>query len=107
MANLETLQTSEYTQKVQNSTLTVLLDFSANWCAPCKRLAPILEELSTEWSGKAVIYTIDADKNSDLVGKFGIMSLPTLVLIKNGEEIHRLIGLQSKEKLVAEFGSLI
>jgi thioredoxin 1 len=100
MANLQSLQMADYSSKVQKSTLPVILDFGAEWCSPCKRLAPILETLAAEWSDKAVFYTIDADTNNDLVSQFRVMSLPTLVLVKNGKEVARTVGLQNREKLV-------
>ena len=107
MTNLESLQSSDYENKVVHSTIPVILDFSAEWCAPCKRLAPILEELALQWEGKAKFFSVDADSNSELVSLFRIMSLPTLVIVKGGKEVHRLIGLQTKEKLTSEFGSHI
>jgi thioredoxin 1 len=107
MANLASIQASDHTEKVQKATLPVLLDFGAAWCAPCKRLAPILETLAAEWEGKVVIYSVDADANNDLVMQYRVMSLPTIVLVKGGKEVHRLVGLQPKEKLIAEFGSQI
>jgi thioredoxin 1 len=107
MANLASIQASDYADKVQKAYLPVLLDFGAAWCAPCKRLAPILENLAAEWADKAVIYTVDADANNDLVMQYRVMSLPTIVLVKGGKEVHRLVGLQPKEKLIAEFGSQI
>lgn len=105
MANLESLQSSDYEEKVVHAAIPVILDFNAEWCAPCKRLAPILEELALQWEGKAKFFSVDADSNSELVSLFRIMSLPTLVIVKGGKEIHRLIGLQTKEKLAGEFGS--
>ncbi len=104
MSNLVSIQSSDHAEKVANSSLPVILDFSAQWCSPCKRLAPILEDLASEWVEKTVIYTVDADSNAELVSLYGIMSLPTLVLVKGGKETHRLIGLQTREKLMAEFG---
>ncbi|GAP22047.1 thioredoxin [Leptolinea tardivitalis] len=100
MSNLPALQTPEFASKVQKATLPVILDFSANWCSPCKRLAPILESLAEEWSGKASFFSVDADTNSDLVMQFGVMSLPTLVIFKRGKEVGRMVGLQSREKLI-------
>jgi thioredoxin 1 len=68
-------------------------------------MAPILEKLAGDWSGKAVFYQIDADINTDLVMKFGIMSIPTVILFKAGKEIQRTTGLQNREKLVELFSA--
>lgn len=103
MSILKSILTSEHNEKVINAALPVILDFSAQWCSPCKRLSPILEELAAEWSGKATIYTVDSDSNSELVSLYRIMNLPTLILIKNGREAQRLIGLQTKAELQSEF----
>ncbi len=99
MSNLQSLKMTEFSEKVLKSPIPVILDFGAEWCSPCKRLAPILEGLAEEWDKKVVLYSIDADTNNELVMQFGVMSLPTLVLIKNGKEVARTVGLQSKEKL--------
>lgn len=100
MANLQSLQKSDYINKVQKATLPVILDFGAEWCSPCKRLAPIVEGLAADWSGKVQFYNVDADSNVDLVEQFRVMSLPTIILIKGGKEVARAVGLQSREKLV-------
>lgn len=100
MANMQSLQMADFSGKVLKSALPVVLDFGAEWCSPCKRLAPILEKLAANWADKAIFYTVDADSNSDLVSQFGVMSLPTLVVIKNGKEVARTVGLQNQDKLV-------
>lgn len=100
MSNVQSLNMADFSEKVLKSSVPVILDFGAEWCSPCKRLAPILESLAAEWGQKVTIYSVDADSNSGLVMQFGVMSLPTLVLIKNGKEVTRTVGLQSKEKLI-------
>ncbi|NMB60411.1 MAG: thioredoxin [Chloroflexi bacterium] len=100
MSNLVSLQKTDFESKVLRASLPVVLDFGAEWCAPCKRLAPIIDGLAGEWAGKASFFAVDADSNSDLVGKFQVMSLPTIIVIKNGNEVARTVGLQAKEKLV-------
>jgi thioredoxin 1 len=105
MSNLPSIRSNDFSTKVEKSELPVLLDFNAEWCVPCKRMAPILEKLADDWTGKAVFYQIDADENIDLVTKFGIMSIPTVVMLKAGKEIQRSTGLQNREKLVELFSA--
>ncbi len=100
MSNLASLQMSDFDSLVIKSSLPVVLDFGAEWCSPCKRLAPIIDGLAGEWTGKAVFFAVDADSNPELVGKFQVMSLPTIIVVKNGNEVARTVGLQAKEKLV-------
>lgn len=78
-----------------------LVDFSATWCGPCKMLAPVLDEISEELSGKLDFYNADVDANDQLALKYGIQNIPALVIFKNGEIADRSVGFQSKEKLKA------
>ena len=77
----------------------VLVDFWAPWCGPCKMIAPVLEELDGEISDKAKIVKVDVDENQETASKFGIMSIPTLVVLKNGEVVDKAVGFQPKEAL--------
>ena len=76
-----------------------LIDFYADWCAPCKVMEPVLEELEKEYSGKVGFKKINVDQNQDESSKFGIMSIPTYVFVKEGKEIDRVIGAASKDNL--------
>lgn len=78
-----------------------LVDFSATWCGPCKMLAPVLEEISEEFTGKLAFFNADVDANDALALKYGIQNIPALVIFKNGEIAGRSVGFQSKEKLKA------
>lgn len=74
----------------------VVIDFWATWCGPCKRLAPTIEELADEFADSVIIGKCDIEENVDITGRFGIMSVPTVVFLKNGEEVTRQIGVASK-----------
>lgn len=89
----------QYEQEVLNSQGLVLVDFYSETCGPCKRLAPILEELSDDFSGKLKIMKINANENSLLSFKMGIMSVPTLVFYKGGNMVDSHIGLLPKDQL--------
>lgn len=77
-----------------------LLDFKASWCAPCRIMAPAVEELKKELKGKVEVVEIDVDEKPDEAAKYGVMSIPTFVVIKDGQEAGRKIGMISKEDLL-------
>ena len=78
----------------------VLADFWATWCGPCKMIAPVLEEIDGEMSDKVKIVKLDVDENQETAGKFGVMSIPTLLLFKDGKVVDQAVGYQPKEALV-------
>ncbi|HLO10917.1 MAG TPA: thioredoxin [Pseudoneobacillus sp.] len=77
----------------------VLADFWAPWCGPCKMIAPVLEELDSELGDKVKIVKLDVDDNQETAGKFGVMSIPTLIVFKDGQPVDKVIGFQPKEAL--------
>lgn len=77
----------------------VLVDFWAPWCGPCKMIAPVLEELDAELGEKVKIVKVDVDENQESAGKFGVMSIPTLLIMKDGEVVDKVVGFQPKEAL--------
>lgn len=87
------------------SKLPVLLDVYADWCPPCRRIAPLIEELAIELEGQAVVAKLDSEANPNLIAKLGINSLPTFLVFNEGAEVHRMVGLQSRERLLATLGA--
>lgn len=91
-----TITKENFDEVVLKSELPVLVDFWATWCGPCKMLTPIIEELATELEGKAVVGKINVDEQGELAMKFGVMSIPTLMVFKNGELVKKSVGFMPK-----------
>ncbi|HEC62545.1 MAG TPA: thioredoxin, partial [bacterium] len=90
------LTDSNFEKEVMNSNVPVLVDFWAEWCMPCKMLAPTIEELAEEYTGKIKVGKVDTDSNRDISMKLGISAIPTLILFKGGEVAKKFVGLQQK-----------
>ncbi|MFF2889888.1 MULTISPECIES: thioredoxin [unclassified Paenibacillus] len=91
------LTKDNFTQSVESG--VSLVDFWAPWCGPCKMQLPIVEELAGELSGQATIAKINVDEEPELASQFGVMSIPTLILFKDGQPVDKMVGLQSKDAL--------
>jgi thioredoxin 1 len=85
-----------FEEKVMKSKLPFFVDFFAEWCGPCKMAAPVIEELAGDYGGKVVIGKIDVDKNQETSAKFGVMSIPTVIMFKDGKEVDRKSGFAGK-----------
>ena len=94
------LSSENFKKEVLNSEKPVLVDFYADWCGPCNAMAPVIEELAKELEGKAKVGKINVDENSDIAVEYNVMSIPTLIIFKNGKEEKRLVGLRDKEELL-------
>ena len=97
------LSSENFTEEVLNSEKPVLVDFYADWCGTCNAMAPVIEELAKELEGKAKVGKINVDENSDIAVEYNVMSIPTLIVFKNGKEEKRLVGLRDKEELLSLF----
>lgn len=88
-----------FQQDVLQSKIPVFVDFWAPWCGPCKIVSPVVEELGKEYEGKVKVVKLNVDENPDTAGMYSVMSIPTLMLFKNGQPVKSMVGAQSKENL--------
>ncbi|AEF95051.1 thioredoxin [Desulfotomaculum nigrificans CO-1-SRB] len=101
------LNAANFETEVLKADIPVLVDFWAAWCGPCRAIAPIVEQLSTEFAGKVKIGKVNVDENRDLAQQFGVMSIPTLIFFKNGEKVDQVIGFTSKADLEKKLNALL
>jgi len=104
--NTLTLNQDNFNSEVLESDTPVLVDFWAAWCGPCKAIAPTVDALADDFAGRAKVGKVDADKNPDLLAKYGVASIPTLVFFQNGEEVERIVGGTGKPVLAAKLSEL-
>jgi thioredoxin 1 len=102
-----TLTDSTFDEEIKGSTEPVLVDFWAEWCGPCKMIAPVLEEIAEDHVGTLRIGKVNVDENLDIARRFEVLSIPTLILFKDGEAQHRIVGAKGKGQLLQELQPFI
>lgn len=105
MSNVPAFTSSDFDDQVKDG--VTLIDFWAEWCGPCKMIAPLIDELAGDYNGKANVGKINIDDEGDLAIRFGVQSIPTLLILKNGEEAQRFIGVTRKAELAAALDSAL
>ena len=105
MATIVTDQ--NFADEVLKSKVPVLVDFFAEWCGPCKMIAPLVEEVAGEYEGKAKVVKLNVDESMDSAQTYGVMSIPTLIFFKDGKEVDRSVGAMSKDAMTEKLDSLI
>ena len=102
-----TVTDETFATTVLGSEQPVLVDFMAPWCAPCRAIAPALEELATTYAGQAIIAKVNTDENPRLMAKYGILGLPTIIIFKDGKDIERIEGARPKAVYASRLGALV
>ncbi|MBR5543084.1 MAG: thioredoxin [Oscillospiraceae bacterium] len=101
MSNAISLKSADFFAKVESAKGVCLVDFWASWCGPCMMLAPVIDEVAEDFSGRAEIYKVNVDEEGELAAKFGIMSIPTLIIFRDGKVFDKVVGVVPKENISA------
>jgi thioredoxin 1 len=102
-----TLTDSTFDEEVKSSSTPVVVDFWAEWCGPCKVIAPVLDEIATEQAGKVTVAKLNVDDNPEIARRFDVMSIPTLLVFRDGEVSKRMVGSMGKARLLEELADYL
>ncbi len=107
MSKATVVNDSDFERFVLKSTTPVLVDFWATWCRPCQMIAPVLEELVDEYKGKLTIAKLDVDQNPEVATRYHVMSIPTMIIFKDGKPVSNFVGFRQKNQLKKDLDALI
>lgn len=102
-----TLSKDNFDKEVLKSQQPVLVDFWAAWCGPCKMVAPTVDEIAKQYAGKVKVGKLNVDENQEVAAKYGVMSIPTFMIFKDGKIVSQFVGVQPKEKFVEELDKVV
>jgi thioredoxin 1 len=102
MTEVKYVNEADFQNEVLGEQKPVLVDFTAGWCQPCKMIEPIVKQLAQDWDGKVKVVKLDADQNPNIMTKYGVLGIPTLILFHGGQVKERLTGYQPKDKLLTK-----
>ena len=105
--NVHKFTDQNFDSDVSKSNIPVLIDFWASWCGPCKAIAPVIDEIAGEYNGKVLVGKVDVDQNQDTARKYGVRSIPTLLIIKDGKVVNQIVGAVPKQNITTMLDEII